>query len=71
VNREIAQEWLRSAEANLRTIGRILDDEALTHVVALFAQQCVEKCLRALLKFGNRPVSKDHSERCSALFRDP
>jgi HEPN domain-containing protein len=39
----------------------ILDDEALTHVVAFHAQQCVEKSLKALLEFLDRPVPKDHS----------
>ena len=61
MSREIAREWLRSAEADLRTIERILDDESLTHVVAFHAQQCVEKCLKALLEFRDRPVPKDHS----------
>ena len=61
MSRELALEWLKSAEADLKTIKHILGDEALTHVVAFHAQQCVEKCLKALLEFRNRPVPKDHS----------
>ncbi len=61
MGKELAIEWLKSAESDLRTIERILDDEALTHVVAFHAQQCVEKCLKALLEFLCRSVPKEHS----------
>ncbi len=61
MGREAALEWLKSADSDLRTIERILDDETLTHVVAFHAQQCVEKSLKALLEFLDRPVPKDHS----------
>jgi len=61
MGKEAALEWLKSAGADLRTIEWILGDEALTHVVAFHAQQCVEKSLKALLEFLDRPVPKDHS----------
>jgi HEPN domain-containing protein len=61
MGKEAAIEWLKSAESDLRTMERILNDEALTHVVAFHAQQCVEKSLKALLEFLDRPVPKDHS----------
>jgi len=61
MGKEAALEWLKSAGSDLRTIEWILNDEALTHVVAFHAQQCVEKSLKALLEFLDRPVPKDHS----------
>jgi len=61
MGREAALEWFKSADSDLRTIEHILDDEALTHVAAFHAQQCVEKSLKALLEFLDRPVPKDHS----------
>jgi len=61
MGKELALEWLDSAEADLKTIERILDEVGLTHVVAFHAQQSVEKCLKALLELQNRPVPKEHS----------
>ncbi len=61
MGKELAIEWLKSAASDLRTIERILDDEVLTHIVAFHAQQCVEKCLKALLEFLRRSVPKEHS----------
>lgn len=46
----VTAEWLRSAEADLETITAILEKPALTAMVAFHAQQCVEKCLKALLE---------------------
>jgi HEPN domain-containing protein len=61
MGKELALEWLDSAEADLKTIERILDEVGLTHVVAFHAQQSVEKCLKALLELQDRPVPKEHS----------
>jgi len=71
MGRELARAWLESAEADLRTMQRLLGDEDLTHVVAFHAQQCVEKSLKALLEFQDRPVPKEHSTiRLYGLVRD-
>jgi HEPN domain-containing protein len=43
-------DWLRSAKADLETIDAILGKPTLTAMVAFHAQQCVEKCLKALLE---------------------
>jgi HEPN domain-containing protein len=61
MGKEAAIEWLKSAGSDVRTMEWILNDEALTHVVAFHAQQCVEKSLKALVDFLDRPVPKDHS----------
>lgn len=43
----------------------------MTHVASFHAQQCVEKCLKALLEFQGRPVPKDYSTiRLHALVAD-
>ncbi len=71
MGRELARAWLESAEADLRTMQRLLGDEDLTHVVAFHAQQCVEKSLKALLEFQDCPVPRDHSTiRLYGLVRD-
>jgi len=61
MGREAALEWLKSADSDLKTIEHISSDETLTHVAAFHAQQSVEKSLKALLEFWERPVPKDHS----------
>jgi len=59
--RRISRDWLLSAEMDLRSIERMLDEEFLAPVACFHAQQCVEKSLKALLEFLDRPVPKDHS----------
>ncbi|RME58710.1 HEPN domain-containing protein [Candidatus Parcubacteria bacterium] len=61
MSKKLALEWLESARADIKTIEHIVNDEGLTHIVAFHTQQCVEKCLKALLEFWDRPVPKEHS----------
>ncbi|MGQ9786383.1 MAG: HEPN domain-containing protein [Anaerolineae bacterium] len=61
MGKELALEWLESAEADLKTMERTLDVEELTHIIAFHVQQTVEKCLKAPLELQNRPVPKEHS----------
>ena len=43
----------------------------MTHVVAFHAQQCVEKCFKAVLEQQNHRVPKDHSTiRLSAMVKN-
>lgn len=39
--KKISEEWLKSAQDDLRVIERIIQDERLTHMVAFHAQQCI------------------------------
>ncbi|GBE15563.1 MAG TPA: HEPN domain-containing protein [Proteobacteria bacterium] len=57
----VTTDWLRSARADLETINAILDKPNLAAVVAFHAQQCVEKCLKALLEEIDIEVGKTHS----------
>ena len=39
----------------------MIDDDFLTHTVAFHAQQCVEKCFKAVLEAKSGKVPKEHS----------
>jgi HEPN domain-containing protein len=54
-------EWLQSAEMDLETLAHISQLEHLTPVAAFHAQQCVEKCLKAVLEENSQKVLKEHS----------
>ncbi len=56
MNKDAAQHWIDSAGADLRSIEHMIDDEFLTHIVAFHAQQCVEKCFKALLEYHSKGI---------------
>jgi HEPN domain-containing protein len=58
---ELAAAWIASALADLKSIEHLKDDEFLTHIVAFHAQQCVEKCFKALLETSIGEVPRIHS----------
>lgn len=55
------QAWLDAAKDDLAVIDEILERADLTNVTAFHAQQCAEKCLKALLEEQKIPVRKTHS----------
>lgn len=57
----VTADWLRSAGADIETMDAILGNANLTAVVAFHAQQCVEKCLKALLEEFDIEVGKTHN----------
>jgi HEPN domain-containing protein len=59
--RKATAEWLESAEMDLENVAQIIHLEHLTPVAAFHAQQCVEKCLKAILEEYSKKVPKDHS----------
>ena len=59
--REATQQWLMSAEMDLDSIFHIINLAHLTPIVAFHAQQCIEKCFKAVLEEHVRRVPKDHS----------
>jgi HEPN domain-containing protein len=61
MSKESAQAWLVSALADLKSIEYIKSDDFLTHMVAFHAQQCVEKCFKAMLENAGKRVPKEHS----------
>ncbi len=59
--RKATLEWLTSAGMDLDNIAEIIHLEHLTPIVAFHAQQCVEKCFKAVLEEYSKKVPKDHS----------
>ncbi len=59
--RKATAEWLKSAAMDLDSVAQIVHLEHLSPVAAFHAQQCVEKCLKAVLEEHSRKVPKDHS----------
>jgi HEPN domain-containing protein len=69
--KEATAQWLESAEMDLGSIEQIIRREDLTPVVAFHAQQCVEKCFKAVFEEHSRKVPKEHSTlKLYALVRD-
>lgn len=56
----LTKEWLDCAAADLATVAHILDDAALTGIVAFHAQQTIEKCCKALLEEAGQTVPRTH-----------
>lgn len=64
-----ANEWLVAAKDDLDTIQLLLQVAHLTNIAAFHAQQCVEKCFKAVLEeFGTEPVKTHNLERLFALI---
>jgi HEPN domain-containing protein len=59
--RKATIQWLKSAEMDLDNITQIIDLEHLTPIAAFHAQQCVEKCFKAILEESSKKIPKDHS----------
>ena len=57
---DMSKQWLEKANADLKTIVKIIDDEYLTNIVAFHAQQCAEKCFKAILEEKKIKVPKTH-----------
>ncbi len=69
--KKATSEWLKSAEMDLENMAQIINLEHLTPVAAFHAQQCVEKCLKAVLEEHSKKVPKDHSTlRLYGLVRE-
>ncbi len=66
-----SSQWLESAQMDLGGMARLLEKEELTPVIAFHAQQCVEKCFKAVLEEHSQKVPRDHSTlRLYGLVRD-
>jgi len=57
---EVAKEWLARARQDLETVERLLDDEGLTNIAVFHAQQCIEKCFKAIIESSGKPVPRIH-----------
>jgi chromosome segregation ATPase len=61
MSNQLAQAWLLSALADLKNIEHILGDDFLTHIAAFHAQQCVEKCFKAVIVEQSGKAPRVHS----------
>ncbi len=54
-------QWLDAAQMDLDSAAQLVSSAHLTPVVAFHAQQCVEKCFKAVLEEHQQKVPRDHS----------
>jgi HEPN domain-containing protein len=59
--RRMTEEWLSSARDDLDTIRAIENNPRLTNVAAFHAQQCVEKCYKAILEEHEIDIPNIHN----------
>jgi HEPN domain-containing protein len=52
--------WLKFATADLLASDRLRDNEQLVNISCFHSQQCVEKCLKAILEFQGIIPPKTH-----------
>ncbi len=65
---EMAKAWLARAREDLATVEKLRNDEGLTNIAAFHAQQCIEKCFKAMIEAAGKPVPRVHDlVRLSAL----
>jgi HEPN domain-containing protein len=58
--KQTTNEWLLAAEDDLLTAEKLKYEDRLTNIVAFHCQQCLEKCLKALIEEQNLPSAKSH-----------
>lgn len=74
--KQITKDWLQAANLDLEAIMHIIKDPRLTGHVAFYAQQAIEKSLKAVIEESGERVPKIHSlskliELCSAFITIP
>lgn len=52
---------MTSAQDDLETIAEVVENPRLTNIVAFHAQQCIEKCFKALLEEREERVPNIHN----------
>ena len=59
--KKAAEAWLDFAHRDLEAAKLLVDHEYVSNAVLFHSQQCVEKCLKALLEEADVPVPHLHS----------
>ena len=59
--KQISQEWLKSAEADIKLVNAIINDADLTHLVAFHCQQAIEKLFKAIIEEYQLSFLKTHN----------
>ena len=68
---DLVRQWLQKADNDLKTARHtlLIPDDCPCDTVCFHAQQCVEKCLKAILVCSQTPFSKTHDlEELSLLL---
>jgi len=55
------ENWISRALTDLKTAKKLIEDEELTTSTVFHCQQCVEKCLKAMIENLDVPVLKSHN----------
>ena len=58
--KKITKEWLNFAKTDLLNCEKIINDKALTNIVAFHSQQTVEKCFKAIIEEFELTFEKIH-----------
>lgn len=58
--KDLTEDWIIAAMDDLKAANNLLIDNSLTHLVAFHAQQCVEKCFKAITESRGIAVTKTH-----------
>ncbi len=69
--RSRAQAWTEKAAGDLAAAELLMRDSALRWTAAFHAQQCIEKCLKAILVAVDLPFPKSHDIRGLLLLLPP
>ena len=59
--KQITKEWLNWSKSDLELVGKIINDENLTHLAAFHCQQSIEKALKAVLEEYSEEIPKIHN----------
>jgi len=59
--KQITQEWIKSADADIKVVRAIIDDQELSHLVAFHCQQAIEKLFKAIIEEYKLSFIKTHS----------
>lgn len=69
--KKATQAWLEFAHRDLEAAKLLAENEYVSNAVLFHSQQCVEKCLKALLEESGVPVPHIHSVvKLSALLQE-
>ena len=59
-NKVYAKEWITFAKRNLDTSKLLFDANHYTDIIGVELQQALEKLLKSLLAYNNKPILKTH-----------
>jgi HEPN domain-containing protein len=71
--KQITKDWLQAANLDLEAIMHIIKDDTINRSCCFYAQQAIEKSLKAVIEESGERVPKIHSlskliELCSAFI---